>query len=231
MFERIVETAPGNQTSQTQIAATQRRLQPDGTPMYTVTVHSRPDSRAPQPDDKGRIAFDIARNMKEKPWVITMENFLTDEECYHMIQLGYKSGYERSKDVAGLLDDGTIKSSESSGRTSENAWCSKECKNDQITQRILKRMQNLTGIPSENYEDFQLLKYDVGQYYRPHHDFIEHQVERAAGPRILTFFLYLSDVEAGGGTNFPLLNTEVKPKKGRALVRSWKLVLKSFLVN
>jgi hypothetical protein len=35
----------------------------------------------------------------------------------------------------------------------------------------------------------------------------------ACGPRILTFFLYLSDVEEGGETNFPLLNISVNPKK------------------
>jgi len=34
----------------------------------------------------------------------------------------------------------------------------------------------------------------------------------------LTFFLYLSDVEEGGETDFPLLNIGVKPKKGKALL-------------
>jgi hypothetical protein len=40
-----------------------------------------------------------------------------------------------------------------------------------------------------------------------HHDYIEHDIERPQGVRILTVFLYLNDVEEGGGTNFPLLNT------------------------
>jgi prolyl 4-hydroxylase len=40
----------------------------------------------------------------------------------------------------------------------------------------------------------------------------------ASGPRILTFFLYLSDVEEGGYTNFPNLGIAVQPKKGRALL-------------
>jgi hypothetical protein len=35
-----------------------------------------------------------------------------------------------------------------------------------------------------------------------------------AGPRILTFFLYLSDVEEGGETSFPYLDIAIKPKKG-----------------
>jgi prolyl 4-hydroxylase len=45
----------------------------------------------------------------------------------------------------------------------------------------------------------------------------------SCGPRILTFFLYLSDVEEGGETVFPTLNIKVKPKKGRALL--WPSVL------
>ncbi len=36
------------------------------------------------------------------------------------------------------------------------------------------------------------------------------------GPRILTFYFYLSDVEEGGETAFPKLGIEAKPKVGRA---------------
>ena len=42
--------------------------------------------------------------------------------------------------------------------------------------------------------------------------------ELPCGPRILTFFLYLSDVEGGGGTNFPELGITIAPKRGRALI-------------
>lgn len=60
---------------------------------------------------------------------------------------------------------------------------------------------------------------------RTHHDYIPHQADRQCGPRILTFFLYLSDVDAGGGTNFPKLDLTVEPKRGRALL--WPSVLNS----
>mmetsp|Transcript_39595 Transcript_39595/g.58796 ORF Transcript_39595/g.58796 Transcript_39595/m.58796 type:complete len:100 (-) Transcript_39595:1017-1316(-) len=44
------------------------------------------------------------------------------------------------------------------------------------------------------------------------------------GARILTVFLYLNDVEAGGGTEFPYLHKlTVMPKKGKALI--WPSVL------
>lgn len=35
---------------------------------------------------------------------------------------------------------------------------------------------------------------------------------------MLTLFLYLNDVEEGGGTHFPLLDITVQPKKGSALL-------------
>ena len=48
-------------------------------------------------------------------------------------------------------------------------------------------------------------------------------MNRPAGPRILTIFLYLNDVEAGGGTRFTDLDATVNPKKGKALI--WPSVL------
>ena len=43
-------------------------------------------------------------------------------------------------------------------------------------------------------------------------------IYRQQGVRILTVYLYLNDVEAGGGTNFDKLNITVMPKRGRALL-------------
>jgi hypothetical protein len=57
------------------------------------------------------------------------------------------------------------------------------------------------------------LIYILGQRYTAHHDADQADTALACGPRILTFFLYLSDVEEGGETNFPMLNISVTPKK------------------
>ena len=72
-----------------------------------------------------------------------------------------------------------------------------------------------------------MLRYVEGQYYRVHHDMGEDDNRLACGPRILTFFLYLSDVESGGGTRFPRLGGDggltVQPVKGTAIL--WPSVL------
>ena len=89
---------------------------------------------------------------------------------------------------------------------------------------VMLRIQNVTGVPFRNYEHFQVLRYEPGQYYRTHHDMSERDNAMAAGARVYTFFLYLSDVEEGGETNFPRLDDlDVRPRKGRALL--WPSVL------
>jgi hypothetical protein len=63
--------------------------------------------------------------------------------------------------------------------------------------------------------------------YKLHHDYAYLDEDDAIqqGVRILTVFLYLNDVEAGGGTSFPRLNLTVMPKRGRVLI--WPSVLDS----
>jgi len=158
-----------------------------------------------------------------KPWVITVDDFITDEECERLIELGGKEGYERSTDVGAKKFDGTFEAKKSKTRTSENAWCNDDCFKDPLVQTALKRIELLTGVPDSHSEYLQLLKYETGQFYRTHHDYIEHDDVRPQGPRILTAFLYLNDVEAGGGTNFPDLDLTVMPKKGRLLL--WPSVI------
>ena len=211
MFERILATAPGNNTHIEVI--------PEGLTNYSVFVHSRP---APV-EGEADISKDL--DLEQPPWLITFDNFLTDEECDAMIELGHQSNYERSKDVGALQADGSYDSVESLGRTSENAWCShqKKCRQQDVPKRIHRRIELVTGIKANHSEDFQILKYEPGQFYRQHHDYIELQADRQCGPRVLTFFLYLNNVEEGGATNFPLLGIAVTPKKGKAVL--WPSVL------
>ena len=44
---------------------------------------------------------------------------MQEEDCKHIIDLGYKSKYERSEDVGELLADGSYDSKRSLSRTSE----------------------------------------------------------------------------------------------------------------
>jgi prolyl 4-hydroxylase len=225
MFDRIVREAPGNRTLTDD---ERRQLVESNMTEYAVVVHSGPGSSSSGSSSNDDVDdLTVATDKSRPPWVITFENFLTSDECDALVQLGHKYVYKRSEDVGERKFDGTHGSIQSDRRTSENAWCSDKdgCRQETVADNVHKRMSAVMGIPSNHSEDLQLLKYEIGQYYRTHHDFIPHQVERQCGPRILTFFLYLSDVEAGGGTNFPHLDLTIMPKKGRALL--WPSVLNS----
>jgi prolyl 4-hydroxylase len=51
-----------------------------------------------------------------------------------------------------------------------------------------------------------------------HHDYIDFHLERSQGVRIITVFLYLNDVNDGGGTHFTRLNLTIQPKRGSVVI-------------
>ena len=76
---------------------------------------------------------------------------------------------------------------------------------------------NVTGVPMQNAEFFQVLRYETGQFYRTHHD-QNTDPDSLAGARLFTFFIYLHTTDGGGHTHFPRLNLTIAPIKGSALL-------------
>ena len=111
------------------------------------------------------------------PWIITMENVIDESEAEQLIQLGAIEEYERSSAIGiNLNADGSFSSDVSEARTSSNAWCEGVCYTNATALAVINRLSNLTGIVEPNSEYLQLLKYEPGQYYRSHHDYIDHEV-------------------------------------------------------
>eukprot|EP00547_Thalassionema_nitzschioides_P018267 CAMPEP_0194252042 /NCGR_PEP_ID=MMETSP0158-20130606/26651_1 /TAXON_ID=33649 /ORGANISM="Thalassionema nitzschioides, Strain L26-B" /LENGTH=507 /DNA_ID=CAMNT_0038989341 /DNA_START=35 /DNA_END=1558 /DNA_ORIENTATION=- len=152
------------------------------------------------------------------PWVITLSDFATPEECDALVELAHKEGFETSKQAGKEKHDGSFEAVTTQFRTSSNTWCTSPCYDSEVNQAMLRRIEELTKIPFANYEHFQLLQYHEGQYYKKHHDLIDHHIKRNMGVRILTVFFYLSDDFDGGGTSFPSLDLTVTPKKGTVLI-------------
>ena len=96
---------------------------------------------------------------------------------------------------------------------------------DARVRAVTDRIAAVTRVPSTHFEPLQFLRYlacdhadaDDCQFYRRHHDTIPELAAMQPGPRVYTFFLYLSDVEEGGGTKFDGGFT-VQPKAGKALL-------------
>jgi prolyl 4-hydroxylase len=154
--------------------------------------------------------------LSRDPWVIVFENFLTPEEADALIQV--VTFWERSTDTGQMNKYGETGRVLSKGRTSSNSWCRAECEANPFVQTVTEKIEYTTTVQQPNFESFQILRYELGQMYNAHHDTGLGQFRLACGARILTFFLYLSDVEEGGETAFPHLHLAVKPKKGKAVL-------------
>ncbi|CAF3845006.1 unnamed protein product [Rotaria magnacalcarata] len=87
-----------------------------------------------------------------------------------------------------------------------------------VLVRLSQLISALTNLTMETAEEVHVVNYGVGGYYSPHVDFY-HKWEnpayfRKAGNRIATWMTYMSDVEWGGATVFPLSGGHIVPKKG-----------------
>ena len=149
------------------------------------------------------------------PWIVLLENFLSDAEADRLVEIGNQQGFERSKRTIEQGKPGVVTET----RTSTNAWCQDpSCMEDPLIAPVLQRIATTTKSTIAHSEHLQLLKYEPEQFYKKHHDMIPYQLDLPCGPRIMTIFLYLNDVEEGGNTSFPELGISVKPKKGSALL-------------
>jgi prolyl 4-hydroxylase len=112
------------------------------------------------------------------PWVVTMEDVVSREEAEHLIELGEIEGYERSSGLGDLKADGSYESNVYSARTSTNSWCYQDCYKNATALAVVDRLSKITGINETNSEYLQLLRYEEGQYYHAHHDYIDFEANR-----------------------------------------------------
>jgi len=157
---------------------------------------------------------------KDFPPIRMFEHVLTPEECKEIIQLG-EPRLERS-----LLDDG-VNGKTGSARTSSQAWI----KPTELSclEKLSHYVSKITGLPVQNQEEWQLLRYYPGQEYKHHYDAAspntedyeamrENDRKRGWGQRVYTFFIYLNDVPEGGETDFPRIGVRVQPIGGTAIL-------------
>ncbi len=103
--------------------------------------------------------------LSRDPWVVTLDDVVSEEEAARLIELGAKQGYERSEDVGALQPDGSYGSVVSEGRTSSNAWCLDDCYKDRLALKVTERLSELTMIDDKHSEYLQLLRYEPGEFY------------------------------------------------------------------
>lgn len=150
------------------------------------------------------------------PHIVLLGNVLSDEECDALVAY-CEPRLERSHVVND--SDGTAQVHEN--RTSRGAMAHRG--ETELIARVEARLAELANWPVDHGEGLQIQHYGPGNQYRPHFDWFDPALPGAkriieeGGQRLATFVLYLSDVEEGGGTTFPVIGLDVLPKKGSAV--------------
>ncbi|XP_078156305.1 prolyl 4-hydroxylase 1 isoform X1 [Carex rostrata] len=174
-----------------------------------------------------RLGFVKPEVLSWSPRVILLHNFLSLEECDYLRAIA-KPRLQTST----VVDIKTGKGIKSDVRTSSGMFLSPYEKKFPTVQAIEKRIAVFSQIPPENGELIQVLRYEPGQYYRPHHDYFSDEFNlKRGGQRVATMLMYLSDDVEGGETHFPLAGEAecscggktvkglcVKPNKGDAVL-------------
>tara|TARA_B110000858_G_scaffold191056_1_gene239827 strand:+ start:646 stop:1194 length:549 start_codon:yes stop_codon:yes gene_type:complete len=92
---------------------------------------------------------------------------------------------------------------------------------DTDTDRLTSKIAHMVGLQDRICELVQVVRYDPGDYYKPHQDTCCFETCRGKSDvdkRIKTVIVYLNDDFQGGETCFPNLDMCIEPKRGRALV-------------
>lgn len=149
------------------------------------------------------------------PGVWTVENCINRKEALAIRQL---ASDKMKKAVVSGAKSGIL----SKGRTNSLAWIKHDA--SKVTKKVATRIAGIVGLPLAHAENFQVIRYEPPQEYRPHFDAYDSTTERGqrtmenGGQRLITVLCYLNDVEAGGETEFPKLGIKVDPKPGRLLI-------------
>ena len=152
----------------------------------------------------------------ESPRVVLFGNLLSDEECDLLISLS-RDKLQRSS----VVNASTGAYDVHPHRTSSGTYFKRG--ENELLQRIEKRIAELVDCPIEQGEPIQVLHYEPGGEYKPHFDYFDpshpgnKEVLAQGGQRIATLIMYLNDVTRGGSTVFPEIGLDVLPRKGHAV--------------
>ena len=152
----------------------------------------------------------------DHPEIVLFADVLTEAECLDLISLS-SDRLIRSATVSQVSGKSNINGNRTSVgtlfRRGENG----------LVDGIDATISRLLCWPATHFEDMHVVRYQVGEEFKPHFDFFrpEHpgSAERLAngGQRVGTMILYLNDAKDGGETVFPQIGLSVIPRMGSAV--------------
>jgi prolyl 4-hydroxylase len=156
------------------------------------------------------------------PRALRVFDALSSTDCDDLV--AYAKGFmERSMVISSKFNG---QSEQNQVRTSTGMFmASTEQRANPINVRLHQRAMALMGLGEDSWvEATQILRYEPGQYYRPHTDYFDvHDTPNLnrGGQRLITMLVWLTDVETGGDTAFPLARprpVSAQPAKGQAVL-------------
>lgn len=129
-----------------------------------------------------------------KPRAFLRHGLLDERECEHLKRLAQHK-----------LKRSTVVGAEGKGMTTDHRTSQgmflRSRGQDEVVERVERKMATLARIPPEHGELLQILYYGPSQEYKAHMDQVRHGDN--GGLRAATVLAYLNDVEWGGETIFP----------------------------
>ena len=149
-------------------------------------------------------------------YIQEIPHFLTIDECKKIKELS-QGGLTKSRVYTSDTDI-----EDSNVRISEQCWL--KDLDDPLLITISERIAKITHTDVKSQEEFQVVKYKEGGFYKPHYDACNKETDdckrlnKGLGPRFITFIMYLNDDFEGGETHFPNIDKSIKPEMGKAAI-------------
>ena len=172
--------------------------------------------------------FLVEPNSNQDPWILRLGNFLSNEECNSIIDLGHTLGWTNSTSNVSNEAPKKLKKQKELLESSNTAKCSdfmNACNSHSVLSSVIKKLSLLTQIPLKYFEPAELKLYpESNGYHTFHHANNVHDNWLMAGPRVLSINIPLSNVGKGGYLGFPALDWLMVPPSAGQLVL-WPNVL------
>lgn len=191
----------------------------NGETLLTKTTCTIKITPAIYQSDKARTITALGRDIEihpvlAHPRVEIVKDLVTSVEAKRIIEV-LDSYFERS-----TVGYDSLHSEISEVRTSSTCFIRR--RESLIIEAIERRISAVTGLPIENIEPLQLIRYKSGQQFKAHYDFLGEQnnLENICGDRKYTCLIYLNNLaeeDLGGATKFHCVGLEVKPSRGDAI--------------
>jgi len=154
------------------------------------------------------------------PTIVVFGQLLSADECTALMALAAPR-LARSETV----DNATGGTEVHAARTSEGMFFTRG--EAPLIERIEQRIAELLHWPVDHGEGLQILRYQPGAEYKPHHDYFDpvhpgtERILQRGGQRLASLVIYLNTPDGGGATTFPDVGLEVWPVRGNAVFFSY----------